>query len=176
MTTPMLPTHSPWQWNPEICPADLHFLDWMIGQRAGQTILHLGTGAHHRVGINLHYDHSILGLTLSAAEMQAYMDWATLNPELSRNYKVLFGDVFLLDFELLPSFDIVTLFHLGEIRSEEYVSMNLDQIIEKMVERIYPNGTILTYSGSHVAADVNAAVEKYLRLADIYKSLRVYQL
>lgn len=174
MTTPMLPSHDPWQWNPELCPADTHFIEWMHLQQ-GQTILHLGTGAHHRVGKALCARHSILGLTISGGEMQAYEDWAIINPELSQTYKVLFGDVFLTDFHLLPSFDIITLFHLGEIRSEDYDSLTLEQVIEGMVERV-GDGTILTYTRSHVAADVTAVLEKYMRLADTYKTLRVYQI
>src|SRR5207248_2823686 len=47
------------------------------------------------------------------------------NPKAANGYKVLYADIYTLSSKMLPSFDIVTLFHLGDCYDEQPYSKEL---------------------------------------------------
>src|SRR4051812_14276132 len=65
-----------WGLNADICPCDLHFIDWIDRQKLTDAVIfHFGTGAHHVVGIeNARPDrrNAVLGITASSGELDDY--------------------------------------------------------------------------------------------------------
>src|SRR5688572_4556578 len=97
-----------WPWQPDKCPADLQFMEWLDKVGPGECIFHMGTGMHHNVGLTCE-DRGIacLGITASIEEY--------LNTPFSHLYQVMFGDIYQIDPRLLPHVSVMTLFHLGEM-------------------------------------------------------------
>ena len=115
--------NSTWPLDEAQCPCDIHFLEYLESRDArGVTIFHFGTGNHHIVGLRLDEakrNCAVLGITASPQEYEDYIKLLIDNPTLGHTYKAYFGDIYQLDTRLLPQFDYVTLFHVGEFRSED---------------------------------------------------------
>jgi hypothetical protein len=144
-----------WDLRLDECPCDLDFLGWLAARNvSGAAIFHFGTGGHHLVGTREAESgrgNVVLGITASPHEYQAYMQLVIDRPQVGRAYKVLFGDIYQLDARLLPVFDIVTLFHLGEYRTERndaYGAHPEEDLIALMAGRLRPGGHMLFYTGS----------------------------
>ncbi|WP_426042595.1 hypothetical protein [Brevundimonas sp. TWP2-3-4b1] len=60
-----------------------------------------------------------MGITATRKEYDTYIDLVTHRPELARTYCVYFGEIYTANAALLPTFDVVTLCHLCEFRTEE---------------------------------------------------------
>ena len=61
---------------------------------------------------------TVFGVTASPKEYKSYVDLVTRQPEVSKTYLAYFGDIYTSNSDLLPAFDVVTLFHLCEFRDE----------------------------------------------------------
>jgi hypothetical protein len=153
-----------WDLDLAVCPCDQHLLDWIAARDLrGARIFHFGTGNHHLVGIRTAEDgrgNAVLGITASPREHESYVKLVIERPEIGRNYKVLFGDIYQLEPRLLPEFDVVTLFHLGEFWSEKnaaYGAMTDRELALSMLEKLVPGGWLLFYTGSF-AYDKAAAI------------------
>lgn len=176
-----------WDLRAAECPCDLHFVEWLEEQRiANAAIFHFGTGGHHVVGLKAAEsgtNNAVLGITASPQEYESYVKLLIDNPRLGRAYKAYFGDIYQLDARLLPEFDIVTLFHVGEFRTEQndaYGALTDLEMTLLLVDRLKPGGHMLFYSGSYafdVAERVAAEVIKVRPMAPagIFKSLVVYR-
>lgn len=143
----------PWPLDVKQCPCDVHFTQYMTGKRLnGQRIFHFGTGDHHHVGLQAPAGgHSVLGITATEPEYLSYIRLIVENPGLGKRYKVLFSDIYQLNFSLLPEFDIVTLFHVGEFWSGNnapYAAVDDRGLIEGMAAKLAPGGLMLFYTGS----------------------------
>ena len=111
------------------------------------------------------------------------MELLIQNPRLGHAYKAYFGDIYQLDPRLLPEFDYVTLFHVGEFRTPEndsYGALTDLEMTLVLADKVKPGGEILFYTGSF-AYDKAQIVERDLvtlrpfePVAD-YKSLKVYR-
>ena len=169
------------------CPCDIHFLEWLEekGTR-GASIFHFGTGSHHIVGLKTAEDGSdnaVLGITASPSEYDAYVKMLIEKPKLGFTYKAYFGDIYQLDRRLLPMFDIVALFHVGEFRTEKndaYGALTDLEMTKVLCDRTKPGGEILFYSGSYafdVAERVTAELVKARVLAESgsFKTLRIFK-
>jgi hypothetical protein len=104
------------------------------------------------------------------------------NPALGKHYKVLFADLYGLSAQVLPTFDIVSLFHLCEFSdaSRSGQRMNDAQVLSLFRSRLAPGGLMLFYPGSYgyprlqpLLADEVAA--RRLSLVENYRSLAVYR-
>ena len=125
----------------------------------------------------------MLGITASPQEYDDYVDLLIKNPRLGHTYKAYFGDIYQLDARLLPQFDYVSLFHVGEFRTPEndaYGALTDLEMTLMLADKTKPGGEILFYSGSF-AYDKAEAVGKELvkqrpssRRRD-YKSLRIFR-
>ena len=169
------------------CPCDVHLVKWL--EKEGlrdQTIFHFGTGEHHTVGIRCHEagkGNAVLGITASPREHDFYEQLVIERPEVGHSYKVLFGDIYQLDARLLPEFDIVSLFHVGEFRNEKndaYGALTDDQMVRLLVGRLKGAKLVLFYSGSFafdVAQRVADALvaEGILEPAGSFESLRIFR-
>jgi hypothetical protein len=69
------------------------------------------------------------------------------NPRLGHTYKAYFGDIYQLDRRLLPTFDVVALFHVGEFRTEKNDAYGALTISNDMTRRCSILVAVL-YSGS----------------------------
>lgn len=176
-----------WDFRPEDCPCDVDFVAWLDAHSVTDAaIYHFGTGGHHHVGLECaksHRRNHVLAVTAAPQEHDSFVRAAIAHPELLRFYTAVFGDIYLLNEQLLPHFDVVTLFHLCEFRSErndEYgASTDLD-VVRILTRRLRAGGHILFFPGSfawHKAKAVVAAWEAdgtCERVAD-FASLVVYR-
>ena len=165
----------------------MHFTEYLEAEKiAGASIFHFGTGGHHIVGIRAAESGSgnaVLGITASPPEYSAYIALVTERPEVGRIYKVFFGDIYQLEPKLLPELDIVTLFHLGEFRSERndaYRALTDAELTALLLGKLRRGGLMDFYSGSfafdvaeRVVADLVGTGQ--LEAKGTFKSLRLYR-
>jgi hypothetical protein len=144
-----------WSLDEKQCPCDIHFVDYL--EQAGTenaAIFHMGTGSHHIVGLKMAAGgkgNHVLAVTASPDEYEAYVRLAIENPRLGFTYKAYFGDIYQIDAKLLPSLDHVTLFHLGEYRTEandSYGALTDLEMARVLVSRLRPGGELHLYTGS----------------------------
>lgn len=175
------------------CPCDLHFTQYLESRKVeGKLIFHFGPGKHHMVGkdnFERGNPNEIIAITASyeeatsrSGEHDAYIDFIVDNPAAANCYKVLFADIYTLSPRLLPSFDIVTLFHLCEYYDEQYFDgrkfnrlnssyARLDDagLLEMFLSKLNIGGKIFffTKSGGFIHGDRRAA-----KIVDDYVSQR----
>ena len=171
----------------EMCPCDVHFTEFLEFKNINNaSIFHFGTGSHHHVGIRCSENGSnnaVLGITASVEEEEAYVKLAIEQPKLSRSYKCFFGDIYMLEPRLLPTFDAVSLFHICEFwgpESAAYGAMTDLDLAEMFADKLKPGGHLLFYTKSMAfekAKAVIAALKKsrHLKEAEEFKSLLVLQ-
>ena len=176
-----------WDLDVKQCPCDVHFVEFLRERKiTDAAIFHFGTGNHHHVGIQAATDGSnnaVLGITASPQEYESYVKLSIEHPDVTRLYKAYFGDIYQLDSRLLPEFDVVTLFHLCEFRSEANDSYNALTDLEMaalLVDKLRPGGWLQFYTGSFRfdrAIPVIAELEKIRPIEKIeeYKSLLTYR-
>ncbi len=169
------------------CPCDMHFLEWLEENKVrDRSIFHFGTGSHHIVGLKTSEDGSnnaVFGITASPAEYDAYIKMLIAKPKLGFTYLAYFGDIYQLERRLLPQFDIVTLFHVGEFRSEKndsYSALTDLDMTRVLVDRMTAGGHMLFYAGSYaydVAERTFGALlnDGTLAAAGAYKTLRIFK-
>jgi hypothetical protein len=176
---------STWSLDEAQCPCDVHFVEYLEEKQArGAAIFHFGTGNHHIVGLRAAAaGNAVLGITAAPQEYDDYVELLIRNPRLGHTYKAYFGDIYQLDARLLPEFDYVTLFHLGEFRTPENDSYgaltDLDMTL-LLAGRVKPGGEILFYSGSFAYDKAQAVAQELVKVrpfapAPGYKSLQVYR-
>jgi hypothetical protein len=176
-----------WDLNLDLCPCDLHFMEWIKDNGVkGRVIYHFGTGSHHLVGVeNLKNGEPnyFIGVTASPGETEAFVQMAIAEPRLSRNYTMHFGDIYLFNGKLLPKFDIATMFHLGEFwstKTASYGGMTDEDVLRRVCEQMNPHGEIIFYTGSDGWKNTAPIVEKLtkeglFKQTGSYKKLLVYQ-
>jgi hypothetical protein len=181
-----------WDLREKDCPCDVHFIEWLDENRiTDATIYHFGTGGHHHVGVECaapHRRNNVLGITAAPQEYQKYVELAIARPEVLRHYNAIFGDIYLLNGKLLPTFDVVTLFHLCECRGEKtesYGGLTDLQVTNLLTDKTRPGGHILFFTTSFAfdwegpmsAKRVIAQWEKArpVERMGTYKSLLVYR-
>lgn len=159
----------PWPLDVKQCPCDVHFTDWLArSDLRNAAIFHFGTGDHHHVGKTEAMrpaGNSVLGITATKPEYDSYIDLVVQNPLVGKRYKVLFTDIYQLAPELLPDFDVVTLFHLCEFWSETnapYARMNDLGVLEAMAGKVKRGGTLLFYTGSFAFETASGLMETHL--------------
>ena len=176
-----------WHLNVDWCPCDVHFNEFIEAEGIRDAaIFHFGTGAHHVVGLAAAEggrNNAVFAVTASIGEYESYVKLLVDRPEIGRAYKAYFGDVYQLDRRLLPAFDLATLFHLCEYRSEAqdaYGALTDLELAEVLVDGLKPGGRILFYTGSTAFAQARSVIAELeerrplAREAD-FKTLRVYR-
>lgn len=132
-----------WPYRPEICACDDEFIAWVtVAKLEPSYILHMGPGLHHRVGQTLsRMKHTVISLTISPEELEASREYAT------SRYTCFLQDIYDWNPDLLVKFDIITMFHWGEMCEIEDERPNL--AFDKAVKDwLNPGGRILFYRGS----------------------------
>jgi len=176
-----------WTLQPERCPCDIHFTEWVEGRaKSNETIFHFGTGIHHYVGKQLagaKSGTSVLGITATVSEHDSYVELVSREPALARNYIVLFGDIYLTNQKFLPLFDVVTLFHLCEFRTEAndaYGALTDAELLEVLTSRTKSGGYLLFYRNSYAEAKAQPIIDEWAATGvaqevEGYKSLRIFR-
>jgi hypothetical protein len=187
MTTKLNYWNETWSLDEAQCPCDVHFLEYLAEKQAkGAAIFHFGTGNHHVVGLKAAENganNAVLGITASPQEYDDYVELLIRNPRLGHTYKAYFGDIYQLDARLLPQFDYVTLFHVGEFRTPEndvYGALTDLEMTLVLADKVKPGGEILFYSGSFAYDKAEAVAAELTRLgpfdrAGSYRTLEIYR-
>ncbi len=174
-----------WALEIDRCPCDVHFTDYLEASGIHDaSIFHFGTGGHHHLGLRIAEvgsNNAVYGITASPAEYDTYVKLTIDRPEVGRLYKVFFGDIYQLDARMLPDFDVATLFHLCEFRTEKndlYNALTDLEVAEMLVDRLKPGGRVLFYPGSFAWPTAEGVVaqlvaRKGLIAEDGFKSLVV---
>ena len=175
-----------WPLLPDVCPCDVDLCDYLAARGVrGVSIFHFGSGGHHLVGRrNLEdgLENEIWSITVSRDEHAAYVDEVVRRPALGRRYRVLFGDIYDLSPAALPTFDLVTLFHLCEFAPPPGAGRRLNDagLLALFRARLVPGGRLMLYEGSFARAAAAAVAERAvargeLALEERWKSLLVYR-
>ena len=176
-----------WELDVPVCPCDVHFLDFLSDRRIkNASIFHFGTGAHHIVGLGTAEGggkNSVLGITASTGEYDSYIKLSIEKPTVAKRYKVFFGDIYQLDPRLLPQFDVVTLFHLCEFRTDEndaYGALTDLEMAKLLTDKIKPGGWVLFYTGSMAFDKAEPVIAKLAKQRPLdrhpdFKTLQVYR-
>jgi len=136
-----------WNFDAEKCPCDQHFVEWLRGGTKSQRVLHMGTGLHHRVGMAGVGE--VIGITISPEEHAGYVELVQNHPEVTEDYCVLFGDIYTLPLNLLGTFDVVSLFHLGEYHPTGYENRQVEYaLLVGLAGHLSENGKVAFYTGS----------------------------
>jgi hypothetical protein len=176
-------------WGPhfEQCPCDLHFVEWLEASAIrNQSIYHFGSGGHHYVGIRCaepHLNNAVLSITASLPEFGSWVQLAKNRPELTKTYCCYFGDIYTTNPKLLPTFDLVTLFHSCEFRSEKndaYGALTDRQVMDIFTGATRAGGHLLFYGGSSAFEAAEPVIAEWARHApvvrvDDFKSLIIYR-
>lgn len=176
----------PWKLSRTDCPCDLDFLDWIANQDLeGRTIFHFGTGDHHVVGLECarsDRDNAVIGVTASPREHDAYVKLARTEPEITKRYVVLFGDIYNTNPRLLPPLDVVTLFHLCEFTDEKATYRALDDagLVRTLGDQVRPGGWMVFYTRSYAYARVAPILDAWageagFTEAEGFRTLRVFR-
>lgn len=177
----------PWKLRYDDCPCDVHFVDWLAAEDVrAKTIFHFGSGEHHHVGLSCAQAaamNSVLAITATAKEHDAYVKLCMKRPEVSKRYVLQFGDIYNLNTALTPPLDIVTLFHLCEFRDERndaYGALSDRELVDRLSGQIRPNGHLLFYTGSYAYDRARIVIDAWAADApfhevDAFKTLRVFQ-
>ena len=178
-----------WPLSEADCPCDLHFLEYLEQKRVKRKrIFHFGSGEHHVLGERnarrpAAERNQILAVTASAQEHAAYVQTITSRADIAVHYKVMFVDIYTLSPQLLPAFDIVTLFHLCEFydpKKSRYAPHDDVSLLRMFIKKLAPGGRIAFYTGSshfHLARPIieRAVRLGWLRPADLHKTLEFYK-
>lgn len=176
-----------WSLDEAQCPCDLHFVQYLEERKArNASIFHFGTGNHHIVGLKgaeEGVNNAVLGITASPQEYDDYVELLIRNPRLGHTYKAYFGDIYQLDARLLPEFDYVSLFHVGEFRTPEsdtYGALTDLEMTLLLADKTKPGGEILFYTGSFAYDKAEGVAAKLVKErpfdpAPDYKTLKIYR-
>lgn len=176
-----------WDLRIDECPCDIHFCDWLEkNDITNKSIFHFGTGGHHIVGIRTSENGSgncVLGITAAPQEYETFIKLAIERPDVEKTYKTFFGDIYQLDERLLPEFDVVTLFHLCEFRTEkndEYGALTDRQVTDMLTDKTRSGGYILFYTKSFAFDTAEKVIaewekEKPVEKVGMYETLLVYR-
>ena len=168
-------------------PCDSQLIEWLDQQRITDAALyHFGTGGHHHVGIECakpERRNAVFGITASPQEYDAYVKLVTGRPELLRFYNVVFGDIYLLNPKLLPTFDAVTLFHLCEFsgpQTEAYGGLTDLAVANLLTDKTRPGGHVPFYTGSMAFDKAKPVIAQWAKERPVervgeYKTLLVYR-
>ena len=94
--------------------------------------------------------------------MKAMSSSSSSEPELSRWYAAYFGDIYMLNRQMLPELDIATLFHLCEFRTEQndsYGALTDRQVLNLLTEKLRPGGLMMFFPGSYAFAKAEPVIK-----------------
>jgi hypothetical protein len=175
-----------WDLDEATCPCDIHFNEWVADRElTNSTFYHFGSGNHHAIGIDQAQNGSgnrVFAITASIDEYRSYIKLVTRSPAIAKSYLLYFGDIYLTNPHLLPSFDAVTLFHLCEFSDQDadgYGGLADLDLLNLMTDKVRIGGCVLFYTGSFAYQKARGVIEQWKRMRKVeqreqFKSLVVY--
>lgn len=164
-----------WPWLPDKCPPDKYFIDYMREHALSpKRIFHVGTGLHHQVGIDCcAMGHTVIGMTVSREEVISRVFRVD-----SSDYQVMYGNINTFNLDLLPQFDIINLFHFGEMESD-FGPVDPNVILD-LLHRLDNEGYLFFYNRSAAWDRARIAVKEvedheYIYHQETYEELEVYR-
>lgn len=164
-----------WALHPKICNCDIEFINWLsLNEVHDKFIFHMGPGLHHQVGIWASYlRNNVVSLTISAEEDAVYdkMIEKRWKDRVSVPYLCQYGDI--QDFRPgnFRSFDLVTLFHLGEMGDDHPLP-----VISRFTDQLTPGGSIVFYTGSAAWDKIEGRINlPNLHMQERFKSLEFWK-
>jgi hypothetical protein len=178
--------HFSWPLRTAGCPCDVDFCDYLRDRQIHKRgVFHFGSGGHHLVGLRNQRDaleNDVLALTLAPAEHRAYVRLAIRDATLARHYKVLFADIYSLSAATLPTFDVVSLFHLGEFNFTGSGAHRLDDegVLGLFVGRLVSGGLLAFYRDSFAFRKISPLIaravdRRQLEFVEDFRSLAIYR-
>ncbi len=165
-----------WDLHLDVCPCDAHFNQWVDAQKiSNAAIFHFGTGTHHIVGIHAadgKANNCVYGITASPGEYDTFVKLAIERPEVEKVYKAFFGDIYQMEERLLPTFDVVTLFHLCEFRNErndEYGALTDLEVLQMLDRKTRSGGYILFYTKSFAFDTAEKVIAQWEKAGGVEK-------
>ena len=166
-----------WDLNEGVCPCDIHLLEFLRQFPERLSVLHMGTGLHHTIG--LQYPGEVLGITASLEEFERFTGLQEQHPDPS--YHVRHGDIYHMDFATSGPFDVISLPHIGEFHPsgpDEGVEFDL---LMRLSERLKAGGMVVFYDGSYAQTWewLRQQIAKWsdvtgFRKSAVFKSLSIY--
>jgi len=167
-----------WEYS-DVYPCDTQFIEYLSGlgleKMNTAVIFHMGPGLHHKVGLWAVEQSNIFvrSISITPSEVKEYINLATENPWLARKYMVDFGDIHLINANILPRFDFISLFHLGEISEQvlnpDYPGNAVEGVLNTMTKKLSVAGEILFYEKSAAWEKIKTFVEIHLSTGYNYK-------
>lgn len=171
-----------WPWRPDLCPADLHYGEYLLQSLIGPDdyympkVLHVGTGLHHHIGLLLgSKGFTVIGLTVSRAEVDAFQSLTNV----PRDYLAYMRDIRDARYARIGDgpVDSMSLFHLGESPEPKPGMLTHREVIEHALTW---SREIVFYTGSAAIDRVAPLIrdlldEGKMKIAAEYKSLVAYQ-
>ena len=125
----------------------------------------------------------MLGITASTGEYESFVKLVIERPEIIRWYNAYFGDIYMINRQLLPALDIVTLFHLCEFRNEKndsYGALTDREVLDMLTDKMRPGGLLMFFPGSYAWKLAETIVKDWadqptIEFVESYKSLLIYR-
>ena len=130
-----------------------------------EVIFHFGTGNIHHVGLEnmrlpILQRHFIYAVTGSFGEFETYAQMLKANPELALYYHVHYTDAFLLSHKLLPTFDVVNMFHVGEYSDGDFKKEQ--RLLLQIARSLKPMGKLFLHRGSNAFSTASEIMQQSL--------------
>lgn len=136
-----------WGLNEAICPCDIHLLEWLADKPA-LSVLHMGTGLHHSVG--LRHPGFVTGITYSDEEAAEWARLVNADDELLERYRLVHGDIYTLSLGEMDRFDVISLPHIGEFYPAGNHNPQADiDLLSMLALHLNHGGNIVFYNGSY---------------------------
>lgn len=153
----------PWPWQPNLCPADQHLLQY-LEEFGCNSLIHVGTGVHHAVG-DYCTEARIPCIGITASERE----YIAAGTHTSAYYQVMLADIYKLNLALLPEVECLTLFHLGEL-----VDM-FGEIDKAAIDALFSKAKqVFFYLGSEDSPFRSAAADRVTRYIEYNKLLHYH--
>lgn len=160
-----------WPYQPDLCPADDHLIEWWQQQTDYAILFHMGPGLHHKVASLATPFTRVFSYTVSPQEVAAYAQL----PHLTRQYYHCYQRDVNDSTMKLPNVDVATLFHLGEYTYlPELTEQDYINTIKRFEGSLWPGGVLIAYTGSSAADRIIPIFDKLYPNAEDFKSLRIY--
>lgn len=170
-----------------LCPCDQHFVELLAERKIENSVIyHFGSGGHHLVGVQCMKagkGNVVMSITAAPQEHKEYEQLIIREPQLAHHYICYFSDIYTFEGRLMPTFDVVTLFHLGEFRTEAndaYGAHSDWEVLRRLCEKTRPGGLVVFYAGSNGWKATEPLVARALKDGLIeadgeYKTLPIYK-
>lgn len=162
-----------WEYQPDLCPADDDFIEWLDRSDLMHIIFQMGPGLHHKVGqYTAPKGMRTLSYTICPAEMETYAQLPLTTRMVYHCYHRDVND--MLSVMNLTYFDAIYLPHLGEYSYPQDSTPDYLHTIVDFRNHLYPDGVLVAYTKSSAADRIISIFDKLYPTHEDFRSLRIY--